>query len=263
MFSGFDLGKPAQITFTYDYHELVTGDLKANANCHISYDPLRVVPQDGTYIHGNPHQPIVAHIRFQENGTTESKELISPSGTIDDPYISVSGQGSMLVQDFLIPDAAEELIIWFSYLDPQTGKTYYDTDNNTHFHFRWPYHDAWVREANVVNDKANVVDDKTSAASIFWLEVGAISSITQVKVNLSIVNSQEPLKEIISLKYTKQIVDGHKIWFLQQPVPKGAIVKFKLYYDLNGRQYKNDNASKYFLAPQPEPIKVPPPPKAT
>jgi hypothetical protein len=255
MFSGFDLGKPAQITFTYDYHELVTGDLKANANCHISYDPLRIVPQEGTYLHGHPHQPIVAHIRFQENGITESKELISPSGTIDDPHTSLTGQGSMLVQDFLVPDVAEELIIWFSYRDPETGEIYYDTDNNTHFHFRWPYHDVWIR-------KANVVDNKTSTSSIFELEIGAIPSISQVKVNLSIINSQEPLKEIISLNDTNSIDVGNKIWLLQQPVPKGAIVRFKVYYDLNGRKYKNDNASKYFFAPQPEPIKFPPPPKA-
>lgn len=255
MFSGFDLGKLAQITFTRDYHELVTGDLKANVNCHITYDPLRIVPQDGTYVHGDPNQPIVAHVRFQENGTTESKDLWSPSGIVSDPDIDVTGQGSMLVQDFFIPDGAEEFIIWFSYLDPNTGETRYDTDDDSHFHFRWPYHDAWVR-------KANVVDDPASCTSRFDLEVGAIPSITQVTVNWSLVNSKEPLKEIIPLDDTKQTDDGNKIWILQQPVPKGAIVRFKLYYEMNGRKYKNDNASKYFLAPQPELIKVSPPPKA-
>lgn len=255
MFSGFDLRKPAQITFTLDYHELVTGDLKANVDCRISYDPLRIVPKDGTYVHGDPNRSIVAHVKFQENGPIESKELWSPSGIISDPHLDVTGQGSMLIQEFFIPSDAEEFIIGFSYLDPNKGETRYDNDYGACFHFRWPYHDAWVR-------KAHVVDDPASATSRFELEVGAIPSVTEVWVNWRLVNSEARLKEVVPLIDTQQIDGGAKIWTFQESVPKGAIVRFKLYYYVNGRRYKNDNASKYFLAPQPELIRVPPPPKA-
>ncbi|MBD2472755.1 DUF6209 family protein [Nostoc sp. FACHB-145] len=253
MFSGFDLGKPAQITFTSDYHELVTGDLKPEVNCHISYDPLRIVPKDGSYVHGDPSKPIFIHVQFKENGSTQSKELYSPNGIISDPHIDVTGRGSMLFQEVFIPSDAEELIIWFSYLNPNTNETLYDSDYDHHFHFRWPYHDAWVRKVDVVDD---------SLSDRFELEVGTIPSITQVSVNWRVLNSTELLKEVTPLKNVSQTDDGTKIWKLSTVVPKRAILRFKLYYEVNGRQYKNDNASQYFLAPQPQQINVPPPPQA-
>jgi hypothetical protein len=255
MFSGFDLGKLAQITFTSDYHELVTGDLKPDVNCHISYDPLRIVPKDGSYVHGDPSKPIFIHVQFQENGPTECKELYSPNGIISDPHTDVTGRGSMLFQEVFIPGDAEELVIWFSYLNPNTNEILYDSDYDGHFHFRWPYHDAWVR-------KVDVIDDSTNSTSLFELEVGTIPSITQVSVNWRLINSTEPLKEVTPLNNISQTDNGTKIWTISTVAPKGAIVRFKLYYEVNGRQYKNDNASQYFLAPQPEPLKVPPPPKA-
>ncbi|BAY73982.1 hypothetical protein NIES25_03900 [Nostoc linckia NIES-25] len=256
MFSGFGLGKPAQITFTLDYHELITGDLKPNVNCHISYDPLRIVPQDGTYVHGDPNQPIFVHVQFQENGPTESKKLYSPNGIISDPHINVAGQGSMLFQEVFIPSDAKKLIIWFSYLDPNTNETLYDSDFDRHFHFRWPYHDAWIRKAEVVNGS-------TSSTSRFELEVGTIPSITEVSANWRVINTKEALKEVTPLTDTKQTDGDTKIWTLQASVPKGAVVRFKLYYKVNGERYKNDNASQYFLVPQPKPLNVPPPPKAS
>lgn len=47
MFSGFDLEKPAQITFTHDYHELVTGDLKANAKLTLATIHCELYPKMG------------------------------------------------------------------------------------------------------------------------------------------------------------------------------------------------------------------------
>ncbi|MEH2080438.1 MAG: hypothetical protein V7K89_10630 [Nostoc sp.] len=257
MFSGFDLGKPAQITFTLDYHELLTGDLKANVNCHISYDPLRIVPRDGSYVHGDPNQPIFVHVQFQKNGPTESKQLYSPNGIISAPHIDVTGQGSMLFQEVLIPNNAEELIIWFSYLNPNTNETLYErnSDRPLFYFFRWPYHDAWVR-------KVDIIDSSTSSISSFELEVGTIPSITEVSVNWRVINAEESLKQVTSLTDTKQTDrDNNKIWTLQKSVPKGAVVRFKLNYEVNGRKYKNDNASQYFLAPEPQRPNVPPPPK--
>ncbi len=37
-------GKPAEITFTCDFHELVGGDLRPGASVLLRYDPLRIVP---------------------------------------------------------------------------------------------------------------------------------------------------------------------------------------------------------------------------
>lgn len=248
------VGKPAQITFTLDYHELVRGDLRANANCRISYDPVRIVPRDGTYTHGDPNQPIVVHAQFQENGSIESKTLWSPIGIVKDPHIDPTGHGAMLFQEFHIPKDAEELIVWFSYFDPDTHQTYYDEDYGKKFRFRWPYHDVQVR-------KADITSDRTNATSSFELEVNAIPSITQVSVQWSVINSPHPLKDEVALNDTDR-EDGNKIWSVKHVVPHGAIVRFQLFYEVNGRQYKNDNASKYFLAPQPKRIEVPPPPKA-
>ena len=37
-------GKPAEITFTCDFHELVGGDLRPGGSVLLRYDPLRIVP---------------------------------------------------------------------------------------------------------------------------------------------------------------------------------------------------------------------------
>jgi hypothetical protein len=248
----YDLNKPAQITFTLDYHELLTGDLKPNTNCHISYDPLRIVPQDGTYIHGNPHQPITAHIQFSQNGAIEEKVLFSDRGITLNPHIDITGQGSMLSQEFAIPENAEEVIIWFTYIDPSTGKIYYDTDAGKNFHFRFPYQDISVLAAVVTSDPA-------TPYSGFGVEVSAIPSITKVWVRFLAVNFPDSPKSEADLSDTGQKdSSGNKIFSAYGlAVSYHSIIRFKLYYELNGKTYKNDNSGKYFLAPEPAVEKVP------
>lgn len=262
MISSYALGQPAQITFTSDYHELVLGDLRAGVNCRISYDPLRIVPQNSSYTHGDPNQPVFAHIQFQEDGPEENLELYSPMGIVENPHRDPTGaRSAMLVKEFNIPEGAKELIIWFSYFDRDTNQTYYDSDRDQNFRFRWPYHDVQIKTADVIAEK-NSDSEQENPTSCFKLEVSAIPEITEVLVRWSLVNSPESTsnkvdrKDKVALKDTDRIEEGKKIWSASLVVPYKAIVRFKLFYRLNGREYKNDNASSYFFAPQPKKIEL-------
>ncbi len=44
-------------------------------------------------------------------------------------------------------------------------------------------------------------------------------------------------------------------------VPYQSSVQFKIHYWLRGTRYKDDNSSRYYLAPEPPAETVPPPPK--
>lgn len=263
MISSYALGQPAQITFTSDYHELVLGDLRAGVNCRISYDPLRIVPQNSSYTHGDPNQPVFAHIQFQEDGPEENLGLYSPMGIVENPHRDPTGaRSAMLVEEFNIPEGAKELIIWFSYFDRDTNQTYYDSDRDQNFRFRWPYHDVQIKTADVIAEK-NSDSEQENPTSCFKLEVSAIPEITEVLVRWSLVNSPESASNEIALKNTGSTDEsGKKIWSTSSVVPYGATVRFKLFYILNGKRYKNDNSSSYFFAPEPKRIEAPPLPNA-
>lgn len=252
-----DLGKNTQITFTLDYHELVTGDLRVGVNCRISYDPLRIVPQGSSYIHGDPNKPITAHIQFQQDGVVESKILWSPRGILKEPDIDITGQGSMLFQEFFIPEDACEVIIWFSYCDTDTEQTYYDNDFGKNFRFRFPYHDLDVLQAIVSSDPE-------TPYSGFGVEVSAIPAIALVSLQFSVINFPDFPSTNADLQDTGQTdAAGNKIWSVFGiAVPYRSIVRFRLFYEMNGFRYKNDNAGNYFFAPERQPENVPPPPVA-
>jgi hypothetical protein len=52
------------------------------------------------------------------------------------------------------------------------------------------------------------------------------------------------------------------LWTCAVEVPQGAIVRFKLCYWIGGRRLTDDNAGACYLAPEPEPERVPSPPLA-
>jgi len=248
----FGSGKPAQITFTLDFHELVTGDLISNAPCLISYDPLRLVPKESAYIHGDPSQPVTLHYQFEPNGPVYDQVLESPAGLVPDTIVDPTGQGSMLQTEFFIPKEEHELIIWFSFVDAN-GMIHYDSDLGKNYHFRFTSQDIQLRQAVVTSDPQ-------TPYSGFGVEVAAIPEITQVSVRFTIINNPDFPKSNVALNKTGETTpEGMNIWSaFGIAVPYRATVRFKLYYALDGQQYKDDNGGKYFLAPVPEPVKTPP-----
>jgi hypothetical protein len=51
-------------------------------------------------------------------------------------------------------------------------------------------------------------------------------------------------------------------WKTATEVPHGAIVRFKVCYMIGGRRITDDNTGAWYLAPEAEPDRIPPPPPA-
>jgi len=236
--------KSAQITYTLDFHELVTGNLKPNKHCVISYDPQRLVQQGCHYIHGDTHSFVFLNYQFITNGPVHQCALHTSTGMLKDPVISITGQGSMLHGNIFIPEGAQGLITWFSYIDDH-GTEHYDSDFGTNYHFRFTDLDLALYQAVVVSDP------QTPYAG-FGVEVAADPAITEVSVRFGVLGNDSFAKTEVFLQSSNQKTDsGDIIWSVFGiAVPYQAKVRFKLYYIINGRCYKDDNNGKYYLAPE-------------
>lgn len=247
-------GQPALITFTSDFHELVIGDLRPGHPVTLRYDPKRIIPADENYRFGDPKRPIIAHVQFGKDKPESRQILVSQIGIVENPSYDPTGHRFALTAQIDVPADAEELIAWFSYL-AQSGEMHYDSDEDVNYRF------SFVScELAVLN--ATVVSDPQTPYSGFAVTVAADDKIEAVSVRYRVVADPAFGKDEKPLHKTgRRDKEGRGIWEVAGlTVPYRATVRFKLFYWIGGQRYKDDNSGHYYLAPQPEPIKVPPPP---
>lgn len=248
-------GKPAQITFTSDFHELLEGDLRPGEPVRLRYDPRRIVPAEDSYVFGSPKYPINAFARFHEGEAVAREILVSPAGIVTQPKYDISGQGSMLEASVDVPADAEEVVIWFSYL-AATGEMHFDNDDGKCFRLRFPSADVQVAEATVVSNAAKKKGE-------FSLSVAAIDAVNAVNVRYRIAGNAEFGHHEVSLTKSAQKDKQQKpVWSATGiAVPPQSTVQFKIFYWIGETRYKDDNSSRYYMAPVPAAETVPSPPK--
>ena len=249
------IGSPARITFTHDWHELLTGDLRPGHDLGINYDPLRIVPRDEPVAFGDPAWPVFAHARFRSNGPVTDVELVSPAGLVETPVIDPTGRGSMLYGNVTVPEDAELVSIWFTYRTTR-GEERRDDDNGITFCFRFPSQDIVPRAATVTPEV------RTESAQ-FAVELAAVPEVEKVAIRYHVVNDPRAAAGEVDLRRSSEHdEEGRIIWsHAGVSVPVGALIKYKVHYWIGGFRYKEDNSSSYFLAPQQPAETVPPPPK--
>jgi len=250
-----DADKPAQIIFTSDFHEVVTGDLRPGHHVVLSYDPKRIVPREQPYVFGDPNRPIEAFVQFRDGEPATNAVLESPSGILVEPDEDITGQGSMLKARFMVPDEADLVIVWFSYLST-SGAMLYDNDHGTNYYFGFPSRDIAVLSATVVSDPQ-------TPYSGFAVSIAAAKSVEAMSVRFRSVSDPKAEGNEVKLEKTGQSDDhGRPIWSVAGvAVPYRSVVRFKVFYWIGGLRYKDDNGGRYYLAPQPPAEEVPPPPK--
>ena len=254
------IGRPPRITFTHDFHELVRGDLVPGCRVVLRYDPLRIVPPNDGYVFGDSNRPVKAHATFRRDGREAATVVLaSPSGVLRNPDIDVTGAGSMLRGELVLPEDAEELGVWFSYDSPRTG-CHVDDDGGRRFRFGFASLQLSILSANVV--AVGGPSATGGGKGRFELEVGVMRDTDRVTVRMSLVNHPDVSKSEYDLAATEREEDGWRVWRLSPvEVPGDAIVRYKLYYWISGVRYKDDNAGEYYFAPLPPPETVPPPPR--
>lgn len=248
--------RPARLTFTYDHHELLRGDLRPGSEVSIRYDPKRIVPDGEPYVFGDPGTPITAHVAFHAGEAPVTQPVISEAGVVAEPIVDATGEGSMLTCTFKVPDDAAEMIVWFEYAG-HGGAVHYDSDNGSNFRFSFV-----SRELRIV--AADVVPGSLANQSVFTLEVACNTLVERVLVRARGVNHPE-INQEIELTRTGAVSSdpqGWPHWTLPMTaVPLGTIIQFKLHYWMWNVRYKDDNGGLYYLVPAPRENVPPPPPE--
>src|SRR5512134_2105620 len=254
------VGKPAQITFTCDFHELVGGDLRPGGSVLLRYDPLRIVPPEEPYRFGDPDRPVTAHVRFRQDALPTEVPLHSPAGVVPCPDVDPTGQGSMLSARIDVPDDAEQLTVWFSYA-AASGEPHYDSDFGANYQFGFPR-----REIDVV--RATVTRRPDQLADAFEVTVGTTDEVEGVAIPYFLVADPACAKHEVILQRVEhgtQVNSDRRLpylWSAATDVPHDAIIRFKICYWIGRRRLTDDNTGAWYLAPEPEPGRVPPPPPA-
>jgi hypothetical protein len=254
------VGKPAEITFTCDFHELIGGDLRPGGSVLLRYDPLRIVPAEEPYRFGDPDRPVTAQVRFGEDTMPTDVPLHSPAGLLPCPDVDSTGQGSMLSGRIDISADAEQLTVWFSYAGA-SGETHYDSDFGANYRFGFP-----GREIDVV--RAAVTRRPDQPADAFEITVGTADTVEGVAIPYFLVADPACAKHEVLLNRVDQRTEANggsglpSLWSAVAEIPHGAIVRFKVSYWIGGRRLTDDNAGNWYLAPEPEPGRIPPPPPA-
>ena len=249
------IGMPAQLTFTMDFHELLTGDLRPGRELRLSYDPLRIAPADEPVVHGDPAWPITAHARFHRDGPVTSVALAS-TGRVATPVADPTGQrGLMVWGNLVVPDDAAVVSLWFTYVTPR-GEERRDDDSGKTYCFRFPSQD-------IVLLAATVTPEPQATSAQFAVQLAAIPEVETVAVRYHIVNDPSMAEGEVELARSNDHDEqGRIIWSRAGvSVPIGSLIKYKVYYWIGGFRYKEDNSSSYFLAPQQPAEEVPPPPQ--
>ncbi|MFO1153875.1 MAG: DUF6209 family protein [Rhodospirillales bacterium] len=251
-------GKPAEVTFTCDFHQLPAGDLRPGASLLLRYDPQRIVPADEPYRFGDPGRPVIAHLRFRADAPDTEVPLQSPAGTIACPDVDPTGQGSMLSARIAIPADADRLIVWFSFVR-QMGETIYDSNLGANYRFGFP-----ARE--IIRIEATVERRPDAPSDRFEVAITAVERIDAVTVSYVLAADPACAKRELPLQRADETAEetahGQNLWRGDDDVPHGAIVRFKLRYRIDGCQCIDDDAGAHYLAPAPGTVRPPAPPMA-
>ncbi|HTU17157.1 MAG TPA: DUF6209 family protein [Gemmataceae bacterium] len=245
-------GKPAQITFTSDFHELLVGDLRPESQLTVRYDPDRIVPAGPPYVMGDPRYPVFGHFSFADGEPETIVTLTSPAGIIMKRQSDPTGRGPLLQAEVKVPANADFVRVWFHF-DPENAPRAIDNDQGKFYWFRFPFLDLHLLKAEVV---------KTKTGGEFSVQLEALPVVENVEVRYVIINREPPLKEQAKLQRgTTPRTDGRFLWASSNVrVDADAILRFKIYYTVASRAYKDDNSSRYYLTPWPKPRIVPEPP---
>lgn len=247
-------GLPARITFTRDFHTLLTGDLCRGRPLQIAYDPLRIVPAHAPIKCGEPARPVIAHARFRPEGALISLPLHSLSGIIAAPTADASRRASLVTGVLAVADDAERVSLWFTYVAGD-GSEHRDDDNGATYRFRFPCQDLSV-------ERAAVIPLPGGDAAAFALEVASVPDVERMQVRYRILGNPGTPAADADLVAGDDPTGGKRWTSLPLPVPSGAVVRFKLFYWVGGVRFKDDDGGHYFLAPMPDDQPIPPPPPA-
>lgn len=233
-------GSRPQITFTSDFHELVTGDLVPGP-CSLRYDPLRLVALGDAA--GDVHH-IRAHVRFHPSGAEWQGSMELPAGLPLAELADPTGQGFMLTSTFTIPEGCDELEVWFS-CTHDDGQTHWDSDFGKNHWLRFGLADLAIKSVKVKPAKK-----KDAAQDLLEVDLATKPKIDSVSLRWRITSQPQSPRQITPL-VVGSLTSAGKNWtapFDGIPVPKGATIAYDVVYTVDGRTFTDDNQGRWYIA---------------
>ena len=246
-------GKPAAITFTSDFHELVTGDLRPGASLLLRYVPLRIVPAGEAYRFGDPARPVCAHVQFAPGALPLDVPLVSPAGIIPCPDLDPTGQGSMLAAALGVPSDAELVNLWFTY-DSAAGTVLYDSAYGANYRFGFPCRDIGAVET-VVSPRPDGTTDRLD------IVIRTADAVDDLLVQYVLAADPACLKHDLYMRRTgpDAAQPGAVAWAASVDIPHQATVRFRVCYWIGGRRLIEDDGGAWYMAPEAVADRPPPP----
>jgi hypothetical protein len=247
-------GRAARITFTRDFHALPTGDLRRGGPLQVGYDPLRIVPVDAPVRCGEPERPILLHARYRADGEVVTLPLRSPGGIVARPIGAADRRACLVAGTLAIPDDAVFVGLWFTYVH-RDGSLRRDDGGGQTYRFRFPCQDLAVERTALIRLPG-------SGDDAFAVEVTSVPEVERLQLRYRLLEAGGRTAGDVDLVAIDD-PSGRKRWNSPpQTVPNGAVIRFKLFYWIDGVRYKDDDGGNYYLAPDPDDLPIPPPPAA-
>jgi hypothetical protein len=230
---------PPLLRFTKDFRQYLRGRLEPNADLTISYDADRLTQERS--IEG---WSIEAYLKFSEAGPVSQITLQSITGITQTNKLSVEpGEGTMVTGQIKIPPDAQEVIIWFVNTG-KSGATYYDSNNEQNYVFRFLQEDLFIQEANIQVPSG----DPFSRLNV---TIAAQPVISKIWLDYEVANSplDKPVQRQAELAMTGKVdSQGRKLWATQnEPVPHNAVINLSIEYQVGQRTFIDDNDRRQYL----------------
>ncbi|HET9255292.1 MAG TPA: DUF6209 family protein [Pseudonocardiaceae bacterium] len=231
----------AGLLFTRDFHELRRGRLERGGDCTLLYDPARIVPDGETYLFGDPARPIVAHLRFTDDGPVLDRRLESRVGLLDYVPTTFKADGPMLTTTFPIPENAKWIMSWFTY-QSATGEILYDSAYGQNHVLRF------FDEVRLLNTGITVQPGAPTA--IFTCRAETAAEVERMIVRYHITNQTEltEIERAMQPAGTATPVDRRDWELTAEPVPIGGVLAFDFVYYIDGERHTENNQGQYFIA---------------
>lgn len=244
------LGQQPHITFTADWHELLTGDLRPGETLHIHYDPRRL-PDGGQPVTITEQlTAVTVRARFRDGGPIDEVALPIPGGLREIFQEPATTRAAVLYGHLEVPADAQFISLWFVGTTLDGGERV-DDDHGSTFLFSFPSCDLGTPKATVTTD----------GNGSFHIELAAAPTIHRITVRYRVVNDPTFTKREFDLTRNGADEQGRTLWRGSAAVASpAAIVRYKIHYWLGTHRFKEDNGSTYFLAPEPPADEVPQPP---
>lgn len=233
--------EPASLLFTRDFHELRRGRLERGGDCTIVYDPARIIPEGEPYRFGDPERQITGHLRFRDAGPVTDIILRSRVGLLNHVPKTFKADGPMLTATFRVPDDAQQIMAWFTYLC-RDGTALYDSDYGRNHTFRF-YDQLRLLDARIVTDP-------NALRATLTCRVETTADVETVIVRYHITNQPGPKEVERAMKPVgTDTTDDRRVWELAgELLPADAVVALDLIYYVNGNRHKETNQGQYFIA---------------